>query len=44
MTDFTTTQSLPTQEHFYVVSIVLPIVTGKCELTPGVEGFGTPLS
>ena len=44
MTDFTTTQDEPTQEHFYIVEIDLPIITGLCELTPGVEGYGTPLS
>ena len=37
-------QGNPTQEHFYLCEIDLPIITGKCEITAGVEGFGTPLS
>ena len=37
-------QSNPTQQHFYLIEIDLPIITGKCEITAGVEGFGTPLS
>ena len=41
---FEATRKKPTQEHFYIVEIDLPIITGTCELTVGVEGFGTPLS
>lgn len=37
-------QNNPSQEHFYLVEVDLPIITGKCEITAGVEGFGTPLS
>lgn len=41
---FEATRKNPTQEHFYIIEIDLPIITGLCELTVGVEGFGTPLS
>lgn len=41
---FETTRRQPTQEHFYIIEVDLPIITGKCELVAGVEGFGTPLS
>ncbi|MCJ8293387.1 MAG: hypothetical protein MJK15_03190 [Colwellia sp.] len=41
---FEATRKQPTQEHFYIIEIDLPIITGKCEETVGVEGFGTPLS
>ena len=41
---FEATRKQPTQEHFYIVEIDLPIITGTCELSAGVEGFGTPLS
>ena len=44
MTDFTTTQDDQVQEHWYIVEVDLPIITGLCEITPGVEGFGTPRS
>lgn len=37
-------QGNPTQQHFYLCEIDLPIITGKCEITAGIEGFGTPLS
>lgn len=37
-------QGNPTQEHFFLIEIDLPIITGKCEITAGNEGFGTPLS
>lgn len=41
---FDSTRKQPTQEHFYIIEIDLPIITGKCELTAGVEGYGTPLT
>lgn len=41
---FEATRKQSTQEHFYIVEIDMPIITGTCELTSGVEGFGTPLS
>ena len=41
---FEDTQKNPTQEHFFIIEIDLPIITGLCEITEGVEGFGTPLS
>ena len=41
---FEDTRSKPVQEHFYLVEIDMPIITGKCELVAGVEGFGTPKS
>lgn len=37
-------QKNPTQEHFTVVEIDLPIITGTCQLQNGAEGYGTPLS
>jgi len=44
MATFNSTQNQPTQEHFYLVEVDLPIIIGKCEITEGIEGFGTPLS
>jgi len=41
---FAATRKQPTQQHFYIIEIDLPIITGKCDLTVGVEGFGTPLT
>ena len=41
---FEATRKQPTQEHFYLVEVDLPIITGTCEITEGVEGYGTPLS
>lgn len=41
---FEDNRKLPTQEHFYIIEIDLPIVTGTCEITVGNEGYGTPLS
>lgn len=41
---FADNQHLATQEHFHLVKITLPIVTGKCDLAPGVPGYGTPLT
>ena len=41
---FELNRNLPTQQHFYIVEIDLPIITGLCEVETGIEGFGTPLS
>lgn len=41
---FESTRRLPTQEHFYIIEVDLPIITGTCEITAGNEGYGTPLS
>ena len=40
---FEETRSQYTQEHFEVIEIDLPVITGACTIS-GANGFGTPLS
>ena len=43
MASFEATRNMRMQEHFEVLEIDLPVITGACTVG-GVSGFGTPLT